>query len=122
MSAPQPPRNDQGATTGTRAGSPGTVGVYDRPESADKPSMLPKIITAAIVVAMLVLTYLFWPKSTAPSTRDAAPPATTSAPADATSGSTAPSGVAAGGTGAAPGNGSGGTGTGTGTTGASTSK
>ena len=50
---PDPP----GGTAGKRS----TVGVYDRPAKADRPPMLPKIITAIIVILALILTFLFWP-------------------------------------------------------------
>lgn len=53
----------------------GTVGVYDRPASADRPSRLPKIITAIVVVLMLVVTWLFWPKSAAAAPHETAPAA-----------------------------------------------
>lgn len=45
-------------------GSPtkrGTVGVYDRPASADRAPMLPKIIAAILVILALILTFVFWP-------------------------------------------------------------
>lgn len=69
MSAPSGPDGKPGGSPAAGdAGKRSTVGVYDRPESADRPSMLPKIITAVIVVLMLVLTWLFWPKAAAAAT------------------------------------------------------
>lgn len=67
----KPPGSPTPGGTGTR----GTVGVYDRPASADRPSRLPKIITAIIVVVMLIATWLFWPKSAAAALRPAPAPA-----------------------------------------------
>lgn len=115
---PDAPASGSGSTRGT-------VGVYDRPASADKPSALPKVITAVIVVAMLVLTYLFWPKSTAPSSQDmVSPAATTNAPANTTAspaGTGAPTGPAPG-AGPAAATGETGTSTSPGTSGSGTTK
>lgn len=63
MSTPTPPGSKPPETPGGSGPTKrGTVGVYDRPASADRAPLLPKIITAILVLLALVLGYLFWPR------------------------------------------------------------
>lgn len=80
MSAPnQPDNKPAGSPASGEANKRSTVGVYDRPAAADRPNRLPQIITAVIVVLMLVLTWLFWPRAAAASVRHSQPAAVSSA-------------------------------------------